>query len=233
MPDIKYPESLRERNRFDNIAQTLVQIALAVLPIAAGASGFLAQDHASFELFIAIGFVWVGMLLMSASIFLNLHVLRLSDPTNQAGWRSLRRKYNSAISVFIIGILFLVAAPIGLMVPSLKPSSPEILIHFEPKSITVHMVDKTSSSQSIVLVVENRGELSQEFQVSFSASPVHCLILTPSNLTETLAGRANKLVEVTITVNPGCVNQYYIVLGEASQHGKILNSGLLSINVKQ
>jgi len=135
-----------------NISQFLVQVSITVLPIGVAASSYIAQQKNSSAGLVALGAVWIGLMIFAASIFLNLSVIRTMEVKTPIQRRNFETKFQAGVSTFVIATICLVASPAGFATNQLiTPKEVDLKLSSE----SIHFTISKPSAMNIVVTAHD------------------------------------------------------------------------------
>ena len=209
---------------------SLTQIALTVLPIGIGASGYLFLQDQSIATTVSLILVWLGLVMLAVVIFINLNTFRTKNPSNIEEKNKLNKRFNCAIIFFVIGTIFLITAPIGFAASALFTKEPQIEFDLSSDLIT-----SKANNQLVEYIFVSSFRFSD---VSFSKAGINHTV-TPDNCIEITGGNSNvtpKLNEIglldwILRINPECAIGDYVVLFTVTDGDEILAEEQLLVHI--
>lgn len=221
-----------DTSRLYNIAQVMIQISIAVLPIGAGASGYIAQQNNSDPNRISLLLIWLGLFTIAISIFINLRVIKSKEPATPAERKRLDNTLSAGIITFIIGTLFLVASPAGFAINQVR--SPNRLdVSISSKNIVIQQVKAAPVERNVVLTVMNinKREIT-DTKVEVVILNKQCISAIKTNEIKPISDRDTWISEWNITTQPTCPIGDQIIQFKFLKNGLVIGQSGLIINIK-
>jgi hypothetical protein len=196
-----------ETSRVYNIAQFLIQISIAILPLGAGVSGVIFQQDHSLSIWISISLIWIGLIAFAISIYVNLTVLRTS-PENADEILMHEKKLTTAVNIFIAGVAVLLISPLGMLFQNTQ----RVIV---------------ASSNEIILFQSTTSSVKS--RIMFTVSPVKDKITITSEAGLPVCIHARELWSRTLQDNTTFVSTWEI----SSDPGCAFGDYILNFNVEE
>jgi hypothetical protein len=200
------------KDRIYSIAQFLIQVSVAVLPIGAAVSGFIAQQERSISVFYSLGLVWLGLFLIACSVFINLKVVTTKEPSSPAERKRLERNFYLAITPFIIGTLFMVVSPLGYVYNQfLVP--PKIALK-STSDIVKLVLTKDNTVETKIVVIANDMPLEDFAHLAVKAIVTDdtCLLVSKIGEQSPIYDNDTWLTEWNVSANISCLPGDYVII---------------------
>lgn len=141
-------------DRFYSSAQSIIGLAIGVLPLGAGVSVYITQQDTSLPTFLLTGVLWSGLLIIVASVIASLRVIRTPEPMTPGDRPILAKKYQLAVTLFTIGVL-LIALAIGGFATKKLISPEEISLKLSSESVEFDSKISILTEAQIFLIADN------------------------------------------------------------------------------
>jgi len=217
--------------RIYNLAQFQSQVAIAALPIGAGVAGFLSQQAYSTAMIATLAMVWLGLLGISVSIFLNLGVISSEEPNTPNERNDFISASRRALALFVAGAALLITSPAGFAINRVNTSKiPDITL--SSSVLTVRANDRQATEFSLVMTIlkvdHNHFE---DIKTTISYSNLQCISAVKENDLPPTPRNHVWIKTWKIRVAPACPIGDEIIEFNLTQDGKQVGSAFLLVKI--
>lgn len=226
------PNTEKLYTRIYNVAQFQTQVAITLLPLGAGAAGFIGQQSYTFPILTALILIWLGLFVISISIILSLRVIS-TEHGNLGNYIVFKNNYQKSILTFILGIFCIVISPAGFAINRYL-SSPQIVIKASSEIYRVSYTQK--STLNLTMVISSDGITDQEYQslrIESVVSDPACISVTKKNELPPVNARDTWLTVWDVSVTPGCTYGDYLILYKLWQGTEMRGQTRIIIKVEK
>ncbi|MGC1377864.1 MAG: hypothetical protein WA821_16650 [Anaerolineales bacterium] len=210
-----------ETNRIFSIAQFLIQVSAAILPIGVGASGLIVQQNQTNNVWLALIFIWFGLAVIVLSIYLNLAVLT-AKLDNRGQYVGLEKKFRSSTRSFTLGIVLLLLAPPGYVMQNSQPA-----VSISREAVTLVQTPNLETKTGVIITV--KPAKSGYSITPFNPDPA-CVEANPLG-DQTDAVSSTLFSSWEVVVQPNCPTADYVIAFDVQAGGNFVAQKKLTIAV--
>lgn len=224
-------------DRLRTVANSLVQIAVAVLPIGAGVCGIILQTKFTAMLGFTVFIVWVAMVILGVSIFVNLNALRSSESAS-GNLQRIANNLSRGLYLFVIGIILLTVSPLGLIANAMSPS-PQLEMVFAQSEIMALLPPVVAGPASnpaevpFEIFVRYSGPNEQPLDLVPDTGSADCIRGTLTTPKVQLRDGDTQVVHGSLSVAPACKEGYYWFSVKALYAAHVAGAGKMNVRISR
>jgi hypothetical protein len=210
----------------------MIQISIAVLPIGAGASGYIGQQKQTSPILISLILLWLGLLTIAISVFINLRVIKSKEPSTSGERKSLDSTLSAGVIAFIVGTLFLVASPAGFAVNQMITPN-HFDVSLSSRSIAIQQSKNSPVERNVVLTATNISTRQIEnTKVEAITLDKQCVSAVKTNEVKPISDGDAWILEWKVTIEPVCPVGDQIVQFKFLTNNIVSGQSSLVLNIK-
>lgn len=221
-----------DQERIVRLANRIIQVVLAILPIAAAITGLLFQQQRGTIFTTMIFMIWIAMLILSTAAIINLWIQYAPKAHESKDKERLVRVHRTGIILFTIGLVLLMLSPSGLWINSLFSDSTIITIDLADSQYNIQIPSNGTTSNHGSALLTYTGFGRSLVNVNLHVSADECIRIHPKQANFYLSNGQEKILEWTTSVGDDCIPGDYLTLIEVSINGKTVTSDVRHIRLQ-